>query len=235
MIRLNQNIYEWKKRLTDQKRYIQNIFKGAVMAEKVRKERQSDYACRLIKGAIINGEFRPGDLLMEQDMVERFGIGRTPVREALQKLSVVGLVQCIPHKGVIVAVMSKNDVKNVLEIRCTLDSLAASLAAQRATEKDLSDIDAILNSPDYTESNKVYFDELLHKAIYKASHNDELLKILNGLYEKSVCMLSIGGLEREPIANMKKEISRIIDAIKNHDPEEASKAALDHVQSRNWF
>ena len=48
---------------------MQNIFKGAVMAEKVRKERQSDYACRLIKGAIINGEFRPGDLLMEQDMV----------------------------------------------------------------------------------------------------------------------------------------------------------------------
>lgn len=205
------------------------------MRDQSKSERLSDTAFKLIKGAIINGELKPGDILMEQDMIERFNLGRTPIREALQKLSVVGLVKSLPHKGSIVAVMSKSDVKDVYELRCNLDSLAAKLASLRATDDEINELEALLYSSDFNESNRVYYDELMHKCIYKCAHNNELYKILNDLYEKSVCMFSIGGLEREPLENMKAELERIIIAIKNHDSDAAEAAALCHVQSRNWF
>lgn len=205
------------------------------MAEKAGHERQSDIAFKMIKEAIINGRFKPGDILQEQEMIELFKLGRTPIREALQKLSVVGLVKSIPHKGVMVAIMSKDDVKDIYEIRCNLDSFAAGLAASRASESEIAELESLINSPNFKEESKGYYDESLHKAIYKASHNKELIKILNDLYEKSVCMFSIGGLEREQLSNMKNELSEIITAIKAHDVEAASKAALAHVKSRDWF
>lgn len=205
------------------------------MKSQAGQERQSDTAFNLIKSAIINGKFKPGDILLEQDMIARFGLGRTPIREALQKLSVVGLVKSIPRKGVIVTVMSREDVRNVYEIRCNLDSFAASLAANRATEEEIEELEELVNNPDFNETTKFHFDELLHRAIYASSHNSELVKILNDLYEKSVCMFSIGGLEREPIGNMKAEIADIVNAIKKKDSEAAAAAALKHVKSRNWF
>ena len=72
------------------------------------KELQRDRAYKLIKDAILNHELKPGQLLQEQDMVEKFRMGRTPLREALQRLTSEGLLQSMSRKGIFVTIMRKS-------------------------------------------------------------------------------------------------------------------------------
>lgn len=199
------------------------------------KERQSDKAYRLIKEAIVNRELKPGDLLQELEMVERFHIGRTPLREAIQRLTVDGLVTNISRKGAFVTIMTKDDIKNVFELRCNLDAFAARLAAERASASEIIHLESIISDPEFNEENKVIFDERIHKAISQCAHNNELEKLLNSLYIKSVCMFSMEGFVRESAEKMKTELMEIIDMIKNRNADGAYSAALKHVMSRNWF
>ena len=100
-------------------------------------ERHSEKAYRAIKLAILNGEFFPGALLQEQDLINRIELGRTPIREAIQRLIAEGLVYNIPRKGVFITQISNSDVRDVYEMRCKLDTFAAELAAKRATEQEI--------------------------------------------------------------------------------------------------
>lgn len=200
------------------------------------KERRSDIAYRLIKLAILNGELYPGALLLEQDMIERFQLGRTPIREGIQRLLMEGLVYSIPRRGVFVTQISSNDARDVYELRCKLDAYAAELAAVRASEKEIAEMEALVeDSFHFSEEEKVFFDEQFHKLLYKASHNAELEKTLERLYQQSVRLFSIKGYKREPLDSMHKELHEILAAIKAHDEQAASDAALRHVKSRKWF
>lgn len=199
------------------------------------KERQSDKAYRLIKEAIMNRTLKPGELLQEQEMTNRFHIGRTPLREAIQRLTVDGLVTNLSRKGAFVTIMSKDDVKDVFELRCNLDAFAARLAAERASSSEVIHLENILSDPNFNEENKVVFDERLHKAIAQCAHNNELERMLNSLYIKSVCMFSMEGYVRESAEKMKSELAEIISMIRHKDAEGAYAAALKHVMSRNWF
>ena len=199
-------------------------------------ERQSDTAYRIIKLAILNGELYPGALLQEQELIERFQLGRTPIREGIQRLLMENLVYSIPRKGVFVTQISSNDVRDVFELRCKLDTFAAELAAKRATDQEITTmLDLITDSEHFSEDEKVLFDEKLHALIYKAAHNAELAKTLERLYQQSVRLFSIKGFKREPLESMHQELQAIVEAIKNRNPEKAAEAALLHVKSRNWF
>ena len=87
-----------------------------------------------LRGAIVEGRLKPGQRLMEVQLAEQLGVSRTPVREAIRKLELEGLVVMLPRKGAYVANMSLKDLIDVLEIRASLEGLAASLAAERITE-----------------------------------------------------------------------------------------------------
>lgn len=201
-----------------------------------KKERRSDTAYRLIKLAILNGELYPGALLLEQDMIEKFKLGRTPIREGIQRLIMEGLVYSIPRRGVFVTQISSSDAHDVYELRCKLDAFAAELAAKRATPEEIASMENLVEeSLQFSEEEKVFFDERFHMMLYKASHNAELEKTLERLYQQSVRLFSIKGYKREPLDSMHDELTGILNAIKNHDIEAASKAALLHVKSRNWF
>jgi DNA-binding GntR family transcriptional regulator len=201
-----------------------------------RKERRSDTAYRLIKLAILNGDFYPGALLLEQDLIEKFKLGRTPIREGVQRLIMEGLLYSIPRRGVFVSQISSNDAHDLYELRCKLDAFAAELAAKRATPEEIASMENLVEeSLQFSEEEKVFFDERFHMMLYKASHNAELEKTLERLYQQSVRLFSIKGYKREPLDSMHDELAGILQAIKKHDAEGASKAALLHVKSRNWF
>ena len=89
-----------------------------------------------LRGAIVEGRLKPGERLMEVQLAEQLGVSRTPVREAIRKLELEGLVVMLPRKGAYVANMSLKDLIDVLEIRASLEGLAASLAAERITDED---------------------------------------------------------------------------------------------------
>ena len=90
-----------------------------------------------LRGAIVEGRLKPGERLMEVQLAEQLGVSRTPVREAIRKLELEGLVVMLPRKGAYVANMSLKDLIDVLEIRASLEGLAASLAAERITDEDI--------------------------------------------------------------------------------------------------
>ena len=112
------------------------------MAGKLSKVNLNDYKplrdviFDTLREAIIVGELKPGQRLMEVQLAEKMGVSRTPVREAIRKLELEGLVEMLPRKGAHVAELSVKDIMDVLEVRATLDGLATSLSATRITDDE---------------------------------------------------------------------------------------------------
>lgn len=99
-----------------------------------------DVVFKTLRQAILKGELEPGERLMEIQLAERLGVSRTPIREAIRKLELEGLVLMIPRKGAEVARISENNLRDVLEVRRTLEELAVDLACQRMTEDELEEL-----------------------------------------------------------------------------------------------
>ena len=96
-----------------------------------------DVVFNTLRQAILTGELKPGERLMELHLADRLGVSRTPVREAIRRLELEGLVTMIPRRGAEVARITEKSMSDVLEVRRTLDALCAELACDRITEEDL--------------------------------------------------------------------------------------------------
>ena len=97
-----------------------------------------------IREAILEGSYKPGDVLRESTIATELGVSRTPVREAIRQLELEGLVQSIPNKETVVAGITQEDVEDIYLIRSRLEGLAARKAAERITEQDLQEMEEIL-------------------------------------------------------------------------------------------
>ncbi|NLY54441.1 MAG: GntR family transcriptional regulator [Firmicutes bacterium] len=142
-----------------------------------------------LREAIIQGKLRPGERLMETQLAEEMGVSRTPVREAIRKLELEGLVVMIPRRGAYVSDLTVKDVAETFEIRSALEALAAGLAAERISPAESEELDQILvQIADSIEKNDlqqtVALDEQYHNLLYRASRNDRLVQILNNLREQ---------------------------------------------------
>jgi DNA-binding GntR family transcriptional regulator len=142
-----------------------------------------------MREAIINGDFKPGQRLMEVQLAEQMGVSRTPVREAIRKLELEGLVVMVPRKGAYVAGLSSEDVKEVLEIRAVLEGLAASLAAKNASDADIEQLQEIVEKFKNAAEEKdvvrlINFDSDFHDVMYRASKNKKLIQLISALREQ---------------------------------------------------
>jgi DNA-binding GntR family transcriptional regulator len=97
-----------------------------------------------LREAIISRQLEPGERMMEIQLAEEMGVSRTPVREAIRKLELEGLVLMVPRKGAYVAGLSLKDVADVFEIRRALEGLASELAADRITDEELENLERYL-------------------------------------------------------------------------------------------
>lgn len=141
-----------------------------------------------LKKAILKGELQPGDRLMELQLAEKMGVSRTPIREAIHKLSKEGLVTLIPRKGAEVAGISKKMLTDVLRVRMNLEKMAFSLAFENISEsqvKKLSELarafEVSVESGDILKMTEA--DENFHFVIYDAADNNKLREILGNLKE----------------------------------------------------
>jgi len=141
-----------------------------------------------LKKAILKGELQPGDRLMELQLAEKMGVSRTPIREAIHKLSKEGLVTLIPRKGAEVAGISAKTLRDVLQVRMTLEKMAFSLAFENITEKEIRELEKFhrefeqaLQSNDILKMTDA--DESFHFVIYNAADNNKLKDILGTLKE----------------------------------------------------
>jgi DNA-binding GntR family transcriptional regulator len=137
----------------------------------------SQQAYEQIRHMIITLELSPGSVIDEADLQERLGLGRTPIREAVKRLSLENLVTIMPRRGMFVADIGVNDLQRLLEVRLVLESLAVRLAAQRGTKMHWQRMRHLLEqahaNPQDTE-NLVQADEAFHEVIYDAADNEYL-------------------------------------------------------------
>ncbi len=148
-----------------------------------------DVVFQTLRQSILRGELEPGERLMELHLADRLGVSRTPIREAIRKLELEGLVVMIPRRGAIVASITEKDLQDVLEVRRTLEIMAAEIACDRITPEQLAELKEagmefrkLKDSDDYTSLAAA--DVRFHDIIYAATDNQRLISILNNLREQ---------------------------------------------------
>lgn len=189
-----------------------------------------------IREAIITGHLPPGERLMEIQLAEEMGVSRTPVREAIRKLELEGLVIMIPRKGAYVASLSLKDIADVFEVRVALEGLAAGLAAERITEGELEELErTLVKVAEVSEAKDlealIKLDTEFHDVLYKASRNDRLSQIVSNLREQiqryRTTSLAIPGRMKEAL----EEHKQIVEAISERNVELAQHLAQAHIEN----
>ncbi|MEO0391166.1 MAG: GntR family transcriptional regulator [Pseudomonadota bacterium] len=192
---------------------------------------QQTDAYGMILEAIDVGVFRPGDRLVESDLAERFGVSRTPVREALQRLETQSLL-ARDGRSLIVASLDHNQMAELYVVRRELEGLAAALAAQHATAeekrilRDMVEADNALidDPPALARANRRF-----HKQVHLASHNRYLVQQLDLVYRTMALMAttSLAAQGRTTIAQ--SEHDAIVRGIETGDSEAAGAALREHI------
>lgn len=194
-----------------------------------RSDNKDAYA--LILEAIDTGSYRPGDRLVESELAERFGVSRTPIREALQRLETQSMLSR-DGRSLIVASLDHNQMADLYVVRTELEGLAARLAARHATVEEVQvlrelveDDRSRVGDPDaLARANRRF-----HKQIHLASHNHYLVQQLDLVHRSMALMattsLAVEGRGEEAIA----EHSAIVKAIEAGDGDAAAKALSEHI------
>lgn len=194
-----------------------------------------DDAYSLILAAIEAGTYRPGDRLVESELAERFGVSRTPVREALQRLETQRML-VRDGRSLIVASLDHNQLAELYVVRAELEALAARLAARHATPEEVrvlaqmveDDQKGIGNPEALARANKRF-----HHQIHLASHNRYLVQQLD-LVHRSMALMAKTSLAAEGRSETAlAEHRRIVDAIAAGDGAAADKALRQHI-SMAW-
>ena len=149
-----------------------------------------DVVFNTLRQAILRGELKPGERLMEVQLANKLGVSRTPIREAIRKLELEGLVLMIPRKGAEVADITEKSLMDVLEVRKALEELAVQLCCDKIIGKEIEELHRaaddfrriLKTSDDVTEIAEA--DVRFHDIIYLATGNQKLIQILNNLREQ---------------------------------------------------
>ena len=196
-----------------------------------------DVVFNTLRQAILRGELKPGERLMEIQLANKLGVSRTPIREAIRKLELEGLVLMIPRKGAEVAEITEKNMRDVLEVRKALEELAVQLACEKITDEEIEEMKKaaeefkmILKSKDITEIAEA--DVRFHDIIYMATDNQKLILLLNNLREQ-MYRYRVEYLKREDAhETLLAEHERIIETIEKRDKEEAMKAVSRHIDNQ---
>lgn len=189
-----------------------------------------------IREAIIEGRLKPGERVMEIQLAEKLGVSRTPVREAIRKLELEGLLIMEPRKGAYVADVSLKDIVEVLEVRASLEGLAASLAAERASEEEIEILrEKSAQFKECIEKNDIQGminkDTEFHEVILRAAKNKKLTSIIESLREQVQRFRVTYFTEYNMTTHLVSEHQYVLDAIESRNPEKANEYAQHHVEN----
>lgn len=193
---------------------------------------QRAYDC--IKQQIVSLQLPPGSVIDEAGLQSRLGLGRTPIREALQRLALEKLVTIVPRRGMFVTEIGVMDLPRLFELRVTLESLAARLAAQRGTADHWQQMEAALNRlpPEHEPVDNqtlITIDQACHEIMYEAADNPFLSDTLGTMYALSLrlwyfALASVGDMRGAVLEHVD-----ILQALKAKDTEQAGHLVDQHI------
>lgn len=196
-----------------------------------------DVVFNTLRQAILRGELKPGERLMEIQLANKLGVSRTPIREAIRKLELEGLVLMIPRKGAEVAEITEKSLRDVLEVRRALEELVVQLACEKITKEEIRELERVakefqqvVKSSDITEIAEV--DVCFHDIIYTATDNQKLIQLLNNLREQ-MYRYRVEYLKRDGVfPQLIAEHEAIIRHIENNEKEKATEVMCRHIDNQ---
>ena len=197
-----------------------------------------DVVFNTLRQAILKGELKPGERLMEIQLANKLGVSRTPVREAIRKLELEGLVLMIPRKGAEVAEITRQDMEDVLEVRTALEELAVKDACDHITDAQLSELKkasnefkkALLEGKDLVTCADA--DLHFHDVILSATNNRRLIQMLNNLSEQMYRYRMEYLKDERTHKTLIEEHDAIRRALKKHDKVKAGAAIRVHIDNQ---
>ena len=196
-----------------------------------------DVVFKTIRQAILTGELKPGERLMEIHLANKLGVSRTPIREAIRQLELEGLVIMVPRKGAQVASITEKSLTDVLEVRLALEKLAVELACKRISYEQKETLKQALDSFEQAVNNKeaseiAKADVVFHDAIFAATGNMRLGQMVNNLAEQMYryrfeYIKDEGGRQR-----LIEEHKKIFDAVVSGDVLAATNEISAHIKNQ---
>ena len=187
-----------------------------------------------LRRRIVDGEYREGERLTETRLADDFGVSRNPVREALRVVEAEGFVQILPRRGAVVATLDETAVRDLFAVRQQLETLAAGLAAERATPQGIAQLRDLIEQAAAATKAKDFdrvaeLNSAFHRAVIEVSGNRWLHSISAAMYHHVHWVFRVGAAQRAPHSS--EEHVRLVDAIEAGDAEAASTAARRHVEA----
>jgi DNA-binding GntR family transcriptional regulator len=188
-----------------------------------------------LESAILTGELKPRERLVEQDLAERLGMSRTPIREALRRLEDRGMVRILPHRGAIVSDISPADVENIYAVRCHLEMLASRLAVGRIRAEGMDrvaeleaahasvvaggDVRALMLANDH-----------FHDSIYVAAENPCLFELIQQLRRQVHAVRFNAWSQPDRIARSLAEHRQMVQALRRRDAAVLADLTREHLR-----
>lgn len=192
---------------------------------------QADQAYDRLLELLLTLEIPPGSPLAESDLMERIGVGRTPLRDAIHRLEMQRLVTIYPRRGTFATEINIGDLALITDVREELEALAASQAAVRATDADRAVLARLLTRVDKPGTRKpIELDTAIHRAIYHAAHNHFLASTAEMYHNLSLRLWHLYMERLNDITSHVEEHQQLLRAIGDRDPDAAAAAARTHVR-----
>ena len=196
-----------------------------------------DVVFKTLRQGILTGELKPGERLMEIHLADRLGVSRTPIREAIRKLELEGLVTMIPRRGAEVAQISAQNLKDVLEVRQALDALGVELACERIKEEGLVQLkEACDHFAEMTKTKDATIitkaDVALHDVIIRATGNERLQQMISNLSEQMYRYRFEYIKDSSYHELIIEEHKRIYESIAARNKEQAVKEIQEHINNQ---
>lgn len=201
--------------------------------EGINLEGSSEYIYKELKKRIINLQYKPGELINEKDLIEEFKVSRTPIREALLKLSEKNWVNFVPRVGIYVSQIDLKHIKNAYEVKRSLETLASELAAVRASDDEIKDILSIVKEMENYDTNTEYAkiiqaDQVFHRRIGEISKNELLTSLLEDVNSEIARFLQHIRYVIDDPQWYHRSLQGIAYAIRDRDPQKANTEAQNH-------
>jgi len=203
------------------------------MPEKYRTMQEIAYDA--IRDGILTGRHAPGQRLIADDLARELGVSRMPVREALHRLEVAGLVAITPHRGAVVSELSENECVEIYHIRAVLEGLATRLATPHLSESDHARLAALLETMEAgvkTEDPErvLTVNREFHTLIWSAAGAPRLRELLENLYDTSQRLRNVSLLIPGRLEQITQEHRLIAEALARRDPVAAERHANEHYE-----
>ena len=187
-----------------------------------------------IEQDIVTGHFQPGERLDEQSLADRFGVSRTPIREALMQLASTGMVELHPRRGAFVVSLGLKEIIERFEAMAALEGMCGALAARRITDEQramlLAAHEECQNEAKNGASDPYYYaNERFHQTIYEACHNTYLAEQARQLHNRLKPYRRLQLRARHRIGHSLAEHQKIVDAIMAGDSAKAEQRLRDHI------